>query len=328
MGVWAWPKECVDDVKFTGMVTISINGESVMSAAIGPFRLDAVALGDSLELIRLLPPNSVDVLVTSPPYWGQRHSNGTGVEADPRDYLKFLTQLFSLALTKLKPQGIAWINLGDAFNTPVNWREDDRRYSTLGADKVGLGPENSAYTKPRAKRKAFIDNDAGWLKYGNLLSLPHRLVIDLVEEGFLFRGEVIWRKKNPMPEGRCRRPHRHHEGIYLLSRHEAHSFRVAPPVPSVWEFASERIDGKAHYSRFPEELPRRCIEAYGKLGGDVVVFDPFSGSGTAGLAALKLGCRYVGFEIDPAQWAESNKRLEAFDLSQSKQHRSYSIAAE
>jgi len=279
--------------------------------SIGPFNPNEVVLGDCLELGRRLPDASIDVLVTSPPYWGQRTSAGTGVEEDPREYVQSLVSIFKTILPKLKPDGIVWINLGDAYNTPVNWRLDDRVYSSLGPDKEGLGLENSAYTKPRAKRKAFIDKKTPWLQYGNLLALPYRLVASLCDEGYLFRGEVIWRKRNAMPEGRCRRPHRQHESIYLLARSQDHSFRVAPPVGSVWEFGNERIDGLAHFSRFPEELPRRCIEAYGKSGAEVVVLDPFSGSGTTGIAATKLGCTYIGFEIDPEQVTASNSRIKA-----------------
>ncbi|HVW93944.1 MAG TPA: site-specific DNA-methyltransferase [Devosia sp.] len=276
---------------------------------IGDFELNQVALGDCAELIAKLPDSSIDIVVTSPPYWGQRVSRGIGIEEDPRDYLTSLVGIFTSILPKLKPEGIVWINLGDAFNTPVNWRLDDRVYSSLGAEKTGLGLNNSAYIKPRAKRKAFVDKQAGWLRYGNLLALPNRLVIALCDGGYMFRGEVIWRKRNPMPEGRCRRPHRQHEPIYLLAKQEDHAFRVAPPVGSVWEFGNEKIEGPAHFSRFPEELPRRCIEAYGKTGEDVIVLDPFSGSGTTGIAAVKLGCSYVGFEIDPDQVNASNERL-------------------
>ncbi len=280
-----------------------------LTKTLGPFDLDKVTQGDCLELIPNLPDKSIDVLVTSPPYWGQRLSNGTGTENDPREYLNFLENVFINFLPKLKPQGIIWINLGDAYNTPVNWRLDDRQYSTLGADKNGLSDDNSAYTKPRAKRKAFIDVDNSWLSYGNLLALPNRLVISLSERGYVYRGEVIWRKKNPMPEGRCRRPHRQHESVFLLAKDDAHSFRVAPPVGSVWDISNEKIDGPVHFSRFPEELPRRCIDAYGHLGSNTIVFDPFSGSGTTGIAALKLGCRYIGFEIDQVQVDASNNRI-------------------
>ena len=234
---------------------------------------------------------------------------GNGTEEDPRDYIMFLQQVFETLLSKLKPHGIVWLNMGDAYNTPINWGYRDYKYSTLGIDLKGFKPDNAAYTKPRFKRRAFIDKAAGWLQYGNLLMLPQRLLIALTDLGYLYRGEVIWDKKNAMPEGRCRRPHRKHEPIYLLARDEQHFFRATPPVPSVWRFANEHIPGLQHRSRFPVELPLRCIEAYGRTGKDVVVLDPFSGSGSTGLAAVQLGCTYVGFEIDPQQAVESKSRL-------------------
>ena len=270
--------------------------------------------GDCLELIPMLPDASIDVVVTSPPYWGQRQSLGMGTEEDPREYIAFLCGVFDLLLPKLKTRGIVWLNLGDAYNTPINWGSGDYKYSSLGADRKGFKPDNAAYTKPRFRRRAFIDKTAGWLRYGNLLMLPQRLLIALSESGYLYRGEVVWSKRNAMPEGRCRRPHRKHEPIYILARDEQHSFRTTPPVPSVWEFANEHIPGLQHRSRFPVELPKRCIDAYGRTGKEVVVLDPFSGSGSTGLAALQLGCTYIGFEIDPEQVRESKHRLSAVGL--------------
>jgi DNA modification methylase len=280
---------------------------------VGPYPLNRVTLGDCAELGAALPDESVDVLVTSPPYWGQRMSAGMGVEEDPREYVRRLVEMFAVLRPKVKRDGIVWVNIGDAYNTPVNWRPDDRDYSSLGPDRTGLDENNSAYVKPRARRKAYVRGEAPWLAYGNLLALPYRLVIGMCDDGWLFRGEVIWRKKNPMPEGRCRRPHRAHETVCLFARSEKHAFLTDPPVKSVWEFSNERMAGPAHYSRFPLELPRRCVSALGRRGADVVVLDPFSGSGTTGLAALSLGCSYVGFEIDPEQVAASNARLAAAD---------------
>lgn len=276
---------------------------------VGPFPRNTVIEGDSSALALQLPDSSIDVVVTSPPYWGQRQSNGFGTETDPRLYLRSLVDLFVALLPKLKEAGILWINLGDAYNTPINWRQTDRSYSTLGAERQGLPEGNSAYTKPRMRRRAFVEAGSPWLSYGNLLALPYRLVLALCDKGYLFRGEVIWSKKNPMPEGRCRRPHRQHEPIYLLAKSEQHSFRVTPPVKSVWQFANEKIEGQNHFSRFPEDLPLRCIDAYGLSGPSVVVLDPFSGSGTTGIAARRLGCSYIGFEIDPIQVVASNARL-------------------
>jgi DNA modification methylase len=278
---------------------------------LGPFPLDTVIEGDCRKLIPDLPDDSIDVVVTSPPYWGQRTSAANGIEHDPRRYVSELADVFSALLPKLKTSGIAWIDLGDAYNTPVNWRVADRTYSTLGPGRAGLAAGNSAYVKPRHRRRAFVDEATPWLTYGNLLALPYRLVIEMCEAGWLLRGEVIWRKLNPMPEGRCRRPHRQHEGVYLFARSETHLFRASPPVGSVWDIGNEKVSGLPHFSRFPEQLPRRCIEAYGRAGLQVVVLDPFSGSGTSGLAAIGAGCSFVGFEIDAEQARAANERLRA-----------------
>jgi DNA modification methylase len=277
--------------------------------SLGTFPLDRVTQGNCRELVVGVPDESVQVVVTSPPYWGQRLSAGTGIEADPRAYLASLVDLFVALLPKLAPDGLVWLNLGDAYNTPVNWRLADLSYSTLGADGNGLPATNSAYVKPRFRRRAFVDPNEPWLRYGNLLALPYRLVTALCDAGYLFRGEVVWHKRNPLPEGRCRRPHRQHEAIYLFAKREDHPFRRSPPVGSVWTFANERVRGVAHRSRFPEELPRRCVEARGDLGRHVVVLDPFAGSGTTGVAALRLGCSFVGFEVDPEQVEAANSRL-------------------
>jgi DNA modification methylase len=276
---------------------------------IGDFALNRLHVGDCLDLARRLPPASVDVIVTSPPYWGQRISSGIGVEEDPRAYVAALAERFVALARALKPVGLMWINIGDAYNTPVNWRRDDYKYSSLGPDKAGLEPHNSAYTKPRLKRKPFLDGSVPWLTYGNLLALPYRLTLALCDSGLLFRGEVIWRKVNPMPEGKCRRPHRAHESIYLFAKSERHAFQVNPPIKSAWEFSNEGANGVQHFSRFPTELPRRCISAYGRTGRDVVVLDPFSGSGTTGIAALELGCSHLGFEIEPGLVEAANKML-------------------
>lgn len=267
--------------------------------------------GDALEKLIKLPENSVDVIVTSPPYWGQRTSDGIGVEEDPRDYIESLTKIFGECLRVLKPTGVLWLNIGDAYNTPVNWREQDHQYSSLGTDREGLDPSNSAYKKNRQKRKAFLRKDVPWLKYGNLLALPNRLVIRLVDSGFIFRGEVIWKKQNPLPEGRCRRPHRVHEPIYLLAKDEKHNFCIKPPVKSIWEFPNEgRKESHSHFSRFPEELPRRCILASGvELNEKSLILDPFAGSGTTGVVAKKLGCSFIGFEIDPLHAKSANERI-------------------
>lgn len=252
---------------------------------------------DCLAALRQMPADCIDVVVTSPPYWGQRGNDGLGREEDPRDYVRNLTEVLAEVMRCLKPSGTLWLNIGDSYNTPINWRFEDYSYSSLGADGAGLPKTNTAYTKNRGRRRAFVRRDCKWLQYGNLLAIPYRVVIALCDLGFLFRGEVIWEKSRPLPEGVCRRPHRRHEGIYIFAKDERHSFLVKPPVGSIWKLV-QTPNLAPHCSTFPLDLPLRCIEAAAPKAPGVVL-DPFMGSGTTGKAALKLGHNFLGFELNP-----------------------------
>jgi DNA modification methylase len=263
---------------------------------LGPWDLNTVHPIDCFEGLKQLPADCLDVVVTSPPYWGQRGHGGIGLEEDPRDYVHHLTAVLAEAMRCLKPTGTLWLNLGDSFNTPINWREKDYTYSSLGAEGNGLPSTNSAYTKNRGRRRAFLRADTPWLQYGNLLAIPYRVVLALSDRGFLFRGEIIWEKSRPLPEGLCRRPHRRHEGIYLFAKEERHAFQVEPPVGSVWKLV-QTPNKTPHCSTFPLDLPLQCLQAAG-LKGPGIVLDPFMGSGTTGQAARKLGHSFLGFELN------------------------------
>lgn len=278
-----------------------------MADTLGPWQLDCVHNVDCHEALKAVPDDVLDVVVTSPPYWGQRGSAGLGLETDPREYVENLTGVLAEAMRCLKPTGTLWLNIGDAYNTPINWRRSDHSYSSLGKDGTGLKSTNSAYTKNRGRRRAFIERGTGWLKYGNLLAVPYRVVLAMSDAGYLFRGEVIWRKTRPLPEGVCRRPHRRHEGIYIFAKDERHHFRTRPPVPSVWELV-QTPNRTSHCSTFPTDLPLRCIEAAG-LDAPGIVCDPFMGSGTTAEAARQLGHRFLGFELDGATCALAVERL-------------------
>jgi DNA modification methylase len=270
---------------------------TVAKQNVGPWALNRTHNEDCLIGLKQIPDDTLDVVVTSPPYWGQRGSKGLGSESDPRDYVRNLIIILAEALRCLKPSGTLWLNIGDSYNTPINWREEDHNYSSLGKDGNGLPPTNSAYTKNRGRRRAFIDKEIGWLKYGNLLAVPYRVVLGLTDLGFLFRGEVIWEKSRPLPEGICRRPHRRHEGIYIFAREERHNFRVKPPVGSVWKLV-QSPNLLPHCSTFPLDLPLQCISA-ASVEGRGLIFDPFMGSGTTARAAQMTDHDYLGFELDP-----------------------------
>lgn len=279
------------------------------AGSVGPWQLDTTHNIDCLTGLKTIPTDSLDIAITSPPYWGQRGHGGVGSEPDPRDYVRNLVTILSELMRCLKPSGTLWLNLGDAYNTPINWREDDHAYSSLGKEGNGLPATNSAYTKKRGRRRAFLDKNIGWLQYGNLLAIPYRVVIAMTDASFLFRGEVVWEKSRPLPEGICRRPHRRHEGIYIFAKSERHSFRVKPPVGSIWRLI-QAPNHLPHCSTFPLDLPIQCIKAAGLETGCGIVCDPFMGSGTTGRAANMLGHRFLGFELDEKMCEIANQPAE------------------
>lgn len=272
---------------------------------LGPWELNLTHNADALTGLAGIPSDSFDVAVTSPPYWGQRESQGLGCEPDPREYVRNLVEILAETMRCLKTSGTLWLNIGDSYNTPINWREHDYSYSSLGKEGNGLPRTNQAYTKKRGRRRAFVQDGVGWLKYGNLLAIPCRVIIALSDLGYLFRGEVIWEKARPLPEGVCRRPHRRHEAIYIIAKNERHSFRVKPPVGSVWKLV-QTPNPLPHCSTFPLDLPVQCIKA-SEVKGRGIIFDPFMGSGTTGKAALMLGHDFLGFEINPDYCRLANK---------------------
>jgi len=124
---------------------------------------------DILKGLRKLPRNSVDVVITSPPYWQLRdyHVDGqTGMEEFPDDYLKTLWGVFDEVRRVLKDEGTCWVNLGDKFGT------DKTRFSSL-------------------------DTTRKWNKC--LLALPERFMLGMLERGWTLRNKIIFHKPNALP---------------------------------------------------------------------------------------------------------------------------------
>ncbi len=163
------------------------------------------------------------------------------------------------------------------------------------------------------------------------LPLHAFIIRDLLDLGFLMRGEVIWDKgasaaastawgswqspANPtlrdvheyilvFSKGSFSRP-RPKDRQSTITREEFLEF-----TKSVWSFPAESARKVGHPAPFPVELPYRCLQLYTYAGE--VVLDPFMGSGQTAIAALKAGRRFVGYEIDPTYVKLAEKRLQDF----------------
>ena len=287
--------------------------------------------GDALAVLTDLPDRSVDCIVTSPPYFGLRDygvDRQIGAEPSPVEFVAALVAVFREARRVLADDGTLWLNLGDSY-----------------VHKKASGPQGR--NGERATRTFTADAAGGWsgLPDKNLLGIPWRVAFALQDDGWILRQEVIWSKRNCMPEAVTDRPSRSHETVFLLSKRprywydadairedsdpdqQAHNDRYAkvyeaqadraastgqpgnvnstgirarPGKPgrnarSVWTISAHPF-AEAHFATMPPTLAERCIQAGCKPGGTVL--DPFSGSGTTGLAAARHGRRYVGIDLN------------------------------
>jgi site-specific DNA-methyltransferase (cytosine-N4-specific) len=161
-------------------------------------------LGDALEQLGTLPDGSVDCIVTSPPYFGLR-DYGTpgqyGLEATPAEYVETMRSVFTEARRVLADDGTLWLNIGDSYAYPPG-----------SAGRQGKGQrEGRAFTaEGRPGTRAVPPK--------NLLGIPWRVAFALQDDGWILRSEIIWAKRNLMPEAVKDRPTRAHEQVFLFTK--------------------------------------------------------------------------------------------------------------
>ncbi len=275
--------------------------------------------GDAFDLFNRLRPESVDLLVTSPPYWGHREygldhnwnffndiptvrkigpqTKGyawyrdqgglLGLEPYPEWYVEHLAEILTRAMTTVKPSGSVWINIGDTYF--ARWA------SIRDAGRQGLGSE------ARQRRKTPL---GGIRQEKQLLLIPARFAIAMQERGWILRNDVIWHKPNavPRPEGdRLKNSHEHFfhfvkkpktgraKYFYDTSKAEAR----CSDVVSVNVIAGEG----GHSATFPYDLIEPRILTSSPERGTVL--DPFCGTGRALEIAFELGRSVIGFDMQP-----------------------------
>lgn len=247
-----------------------------------------------------LPDNSVQTVVTSPPYLRQRVYGDSplegGREETLEEYVLWLAGVFDEYRRVLHPSGHAWLNIGDKANGSGG----------AGGDWSRSRPDSDLAARQQRDRGPgkFLDPAYQEASY---LDVPGAVVAELIRRGWRLRMPVVWDKGRQAPESlhHVKRPRFQHEMIYLLSpsprparKKERPPARFYPSLleetGSVWRFPPGG-SGPAHLAPFPDELARRCILPT-TLPGDLVL-DGFHGSGTTVRVAEELGRRGVGLDL-------------------------------
>lgn len=222
--------------------------------------------GDWVKCLRTLPDESVQMCVTSPPYWGLRDYKATGqlgLEKTPSDYVDKLVAGFAEVFRVLKRDGTLWLNLGDCYATGTG-----QGFIPGGGGQGNRwmrGPANNGRGEPQvsrgsSKKQPHTSNVIGpscrpnrlrlpGFKPKDLIGIPWMVAFALRSAGWYLRSDIIWSKPNPMPESVTDRPTKSHEYIFLFSKSRKYFYdsdAIAEPVsPSMLQQIEEGYDGEA-----------------------------------------------------------------------------------
>lgn len=278
-----------------------------------------IMCGDALQLVENVELNSIDLLVTSPPYWAKRVYNGEGEigsEETPEAYVSRLADFFDALKPYLKPSANVFINLGDTYfgSGAGAWNkyiDEDGNVTQAQKDRK----EKYFTTKPLQPK---IKQNGKLYQNKQLLLIPSRFAIEMQERGWLLRDDIIWQKPNRIPASVTDRFNNTYEHVFHFVLQKKYFFDLnavkvigangRPKNPGdVWAINTQPLSG-THTATFPEKLIEQIVMCGSPVGG--TVFDPFMGTGTTWVVSERLGRKCIGFEINPEFFDFARKRFE------------------
>lgn len=307
----------------------------------------AIIQGDVRERLGELADESVDCVVTSPPYWALRDygvDGQIGLERSPFVYVRVIRNVFRQVRRVLKRSGTLWLNMGDTYIAGQSGGIGDLSNVTSQRNQNAVRAAWAASGGPKHRR-------VRGLKPKDLIGVPWRVAFALQHDGWWLRSDTIWHKPAPMPEAARDRPTRAHEYFFLLARSERYFYdadAISEPCSEKTNHnrgsapARKAMKGDGSFERqnpgFSKSIKGRVEKRNARsvitiaqtketedhtatfppdlarraiLAGcpaGGVVLDPFAGLGTAGGVAIEHGRRFIGIELNPIYAAIARER--------------------
>jgi len=177
--------------------------------------INQILQGNSLEVLKNLPDETINCCITSPPYWGLRDygvEGQLGLEKTPEEYVQKLVEIFKEVKRVLKSDGTVWLNLGDSYACTKTGSFNGGGFKDTSAIN---GTRNLSGVETSGKCDKL---KMSGLKNKNLVGIPWKVAFALQADGWYLRQDIIWHKPNPMPESVKDRCTKAHEYIFLLSK--------------------------------------------------------------------------------------------------------------
>ena len=228
-------------------------------------------IGDCRSLLTQLPDASVQLCVTSPPFWGQRdygHPKQIGLEPTPALYIAELVGVFREVRRVLRDDGTLWLNLGDSYAGSRSGPQGatGEMAGRAVADHRGMRSKTKG-VDPKNPRVGPADNSAPHrlrqrgLKPKDLVGIPWMAAFALRDDGWWLRQDIIWSKPNPLPESVSDRCTKAHEYLFLMSKDKNYYYNGdAIAEPATWRGQNRNDTGPAP-TAVPGAPPHRGLRA-------------------------------------------------------------------
>ena len=279
---------------------------------------DKIVCGDILEVASKLPPDHIDTIITSPPYYRQRdYGNGRqiGQEKTPQVYTESLSQVFEKLLPCVKPSGSLWLVLGDKYIQGelqgMPWRValalKDLGWH-LRSDVIWHKPNampSSTKTRPTTDHEYifFFTKSKNYFYDADAIREPH---VTFSDKSKMRGGRKHLGKRGGTPEqGKNAGSSNLHDGRWDQAFHPKGRNKR-----TVWSIPLSKFR-EAHFAVFPNRLVETCLKA--TCPPDGVVLDPFSGAGTTALVAKQLGRHYLGIDCSAEYCEIARQRVQQIE---------------
>jgi DNA modification methylase len=305
--------------------------------------LNKIYQGDVLKILKTFPDESVHCCVTSPPYWGLRDygvEGQLGLESTPEEYVSKMVEVFREVNRVLRKDGTLWLNLGDSYagSGKGAWSNKEVQKEIYVPDKDS--PQCKLKKVPQGLKPkdlvgipwmvAFALRADGWYLRQDIIWHKPNCMPESVKDRCTKAHEYIFllskSKKYYYDNEAIKETAKNANktislGEKSFSKRQAKGVGVEPSgngksdnytvkeyrnKRSVWTVTTKPFKG-AHFAVFPEDLIEPCILAGCPEGG--IVLDPFMGSGTTAVVALKHNRNYIGIELNPEYIKIAEKRI-------------------
>lgn len=283
--------------------------------------INKIYSGHALEVLKTFKDKTINMCVTSPPYWGLRDYNTSpvkwndgwsgelGAEPNFEDYIKHLCDVFDEVKRVLKDDGTCWVNIGDTYGG-----------SSLGLS-YGIRTKGKNSILKTTEYLPKVAHSRG--KHSkSLLLIPFRFSIEMMNRGWTVRNVIIWHKPNVTPSSAKDRFTVDFEYLFFFSKNKKYYFQQQfepcknqdisssttknRNIRTVWNIPSSNYKG-AHFATYNPKLIEIPIKAGCPNGG--IILDPFIGSGTTAVVAKQENKNYIGIELNLEYIKLAKKRI-------------------